>query len=198
MRFRIFIFFATCLVTAHNLYAGDEQWFTGNLILKSQTKLHGKISVRVDYNVVMFRQGDELIVYPAHKVESVSFYDKLLKQNRNFISMQEEIGAATHHQLYEVVLKGHVTVLRKQRVLWYTVHLDIPEQDYFVWNGDEMISIYRFKRKVFPGLVKASNGRMKSYMREHKLNPNRAADMIEILTHYNQQKLDENQLAMNE
>jgi hypothetical protein len=198
MRFQIFIFFTTCLVTAHNLYARDEQWFTGYVILKSQAKLHGKLLVRVDYNVVMFRQGDELVVYPAHKVESVTVYDQSLKHDRNFISIEEEVCVATLHQLYEVVLKGEVTVLRKERVLWYTVHLDIPEEDYFVWNSHEMISLYRFKRKVFPGIVKASHGSMKSYMRRHKLNPNRVDDMIEILAHYNQQKLDESQFAKNE
>jgi hypothetical protein len=199
MQLKYFIFFVMSLVMTHSLYAGEEeQWFRGTLILKSQTRLQGEISIRVDYDIVLFRMGDELMIYPAHKVHSANVYDESLKLNRNFISLQMEVGAASVHKLYEVLVEGPVSMLRKQRLLWYSIHLDIPEQDYYIWNENEMTSLYFFKKKKFPKLVKASDGDLKSFIRSQRLNPNRLEDMVEILKYYNKQQFSENQLAKRE
>lgn len=197
MYLRKSIFLVALLMLTHYLYAENGEWFPGYLYLKSQTKLQGEIWVRVDYNVVVFRRGGEMVVYPAYKVQSVSIYDESQEKNRNFISLQLEVGAATLHQLYEVALEGQITMLRKQRVLWYSIHLDVPEEDYFIWNNNEVVSLYYFRRKVFPKLLKSNPG-TKSFIRDHKLHPNRLEDMVEILTHYNQNALNENQLAKKE
>jgi hypothetical protein len=191
MRLKYFIFFVASLIMTHNLHAEEKEWFHGTLVLKSQTKIQGEISVRVDYDVVLLRLEGELMIYPAHKVQSVNVYDEELESNRNFISLQMEVGPATVHRLYEVVLDGQISILRKERILWYSVHLEIPEQDYFVWNENQMTSLYYFKKKNFPKLVKSSNGDLKSYMRSKRLNPNRLNDMVEILDYYNKQKLNE-------
>jgi hypothetical protein len=198
MQLKYLIFFVTSLVMTHSLYAGEEEWFRGTLVLKSQTRLQGEISVRVDYDIVLFRIGEELMIYPAYKVQSADVYDENLKLNRNFISLQMEVGPATVHRIYEVLVEGPVSVLRKERILWYSIHLEIPEQDYFVWNENQMTSLYYFKKKNFPKLVKSSNGDLKSFMRSHRLNPNRLDDMVEILTYYNKQQFSENQLAKRE
>lgn len=200
MRFRMFNLFMVSLVMTHVLYAQEKDtWYPGTLTLKSQTVLKGEISVRIDYNVVVLRKGQDLMVYPAHKVQSAVVYDKEEGKNRNFTSLQFAVGAATANNLYEIVVDGEISVLRKQRVLWYSVHLDKPEEDYFVWKENQLVSLYYFTRKEFPKLVKASNGEMKSYIKSHKLKPNRQHDMMEILSYYNEQRrLGESQLAMKE
>jgi hypothetical protein len=199
MRFRMYALFMMSLTMTHGLYGQEKDtWYPGTLTLKSQTVLKGEISVRVDYNVVFLRKDQDLVVYPAHKVQSVVVYDAEEKKNRSFTSLQFAVGAATANNLYEVVVDGEISVLRKQRVLWYSVHLEIPEEDYYVWRENQLVSLYHFTRKEFPRLVKASNGNMKFFMKSHKLNPKRMRDMIEILGYYNEQRLSESQLAMKE
>jgi hypothetical protein len=58
-----------------------------------------------------------------------------------------------------------------------------------------MTSLYEFKKKRLPKLVKATNGELKSFIRNNKLNPNRLDDMVNILDHYNKLRLSEAQLA---
>jgi hypothetical protein len=194
MRFQGY-FFVVLLLGLVMTVRAEEQWFTGTLTLKSQTKLKGELSIHVDHNVVVFRSGEELMVFPAHKVQSVTVYDEVLERHRNFTSIQTSVGAATLHQLYEIVLDGSIAIVKRDKIAWYSVHVEVPDQDYFVWSENQLLPIYQFKRKELPKLVRNSGGDLKSFIRDKKLKPGRLNDMMEIINHYNKLRLSDVHLA---
>lgn len=172
-----------------------EEWQQGALVLKSQKTLRGEIAIRYDYEVVLYRVADEVMVYPAHKIQSIYIYDEEAGNNRQFISLELSLGAATFHQFYEVVLNGDVSVLRRQRIVWYSLHLDTIDYDYYVKSKDEITSLHLFKRKVLPDLLRSSDGTLSSYIRDNRLSKHSLNDMIQIIDHFNQLQTNKDQLA---
>src|SRR5688572_9714007 len=114
MRGRLFLI-SVIFVASFSIRA--EEWYPGVVVLKSQKAIRGELSIRYDYEVVLFRVGRETMVFPAHKVQSFYIYDALKENNRQFISLQLSLGPATFHQFYEVILDGTVSVLRRQRTV---------------------------------------------------------------------------------
>jgi hypothetical protein len=189
---RLFLF---SFLLSGSLLAQAEDWYQGSLVLKSQETLKGEISIKYDYDVVLFRKGNELTVYPAHKVQSLYFYDDVTERNRQFVSLQLLFGAATLHQFYEVLLDGYVSVLRRQHIVWYSVHLDTIDYDYYVKKDDVLTVMYKFKRRVFPDLERSSREDLSAFIRKNKLSRTRLDDVIRIIDHFNQQYINKTPLA---
>jgi len=175
-----------------------EEWYPGVVVLKSQKAIRGELSIRYDYEVVLFRVGRETMVFPAHKVQSFYIYDEAKENNRQFISIQLSFGPATFHQFFEVILDGTVSVLRRQRTVWYSVYLETMEFDYYVRCNEDVTAIQKFKREVFPGLVESTSGALSSFVRQNKLKMYRLDDILLIIDHYNQQQVDKDALAKNQ
>lgn len=175
-----------------------KEWYPGVVVLKSQKAIRGELSIRYDYEVVLFRIGRETMVFPAHKVQSFYIYDAVKENNRQFISIQLSLGPATFHQFYEVILDGTVSVLRRQRTVWYSVYLETIDFDYYVRCDEAVTSIQKFRREVFPGLVDSTSGTLSSFVRENKLKMYRLEDVLLIIDHYNQRQVNKNAVAKNE
>jgi hypothetical protein len=175
-----------------------EEWYPGVVVLKSQKAIRGELAIRYDYEVVLFRVGREMMVFPAHKVQSFYIYDAVKENNRQFISIQLSLGPATFHQFYEVILDGTVSVLRRQRTMWYSVYLEAMDFDYYVRCDEAVTAIQKFRREVFPGLVESTSGALSSFVRENKLKMYRLDDVLLIIDHYNQQQVDKNAVAKNQ
>lgn len=194
MKLRLALF-TWCILTAVSLSA--EDWRQGAVVLKSNRELKGEISINYDHDVIVFRLANEVMVLPAHKVSSFYVYDQEAESNRQFISLPLEWGAATYHQFFELVLNGDVKILRRQRVVWYSIHIDDIEYDYYIKKDNSLTALSKFKRDVFPALL-ASSSDLSSYVREHKLRPVRLNDVMRIVDHYNQLQVNKNPLAKNQ
>jgi hypothetical protein len=195
MRLKYYLSIVLFLLCSSILYA--EDWYQGSLVLKSQETLKGEIAIHLDHDVVLYRKGDVFAVIPAHKVKSFYIYDEEQESNRQFISLQQTLGAATVHRLYEVLLDGHVKILRKQQTAWYSIHFDAIEFDYFIAKDDELTALHKFRRKVFPGMVRTSSDNFQTFIHKNKLSVHRLDDLIRIIDHYNQQYVSSDQLAKN-
>jgi hypothetical protein len=57
----VFIFF---LCISIDTYA--EDWRQGSIVLKGNRTLKGEIAVKFDYDVVLFRLANEVMVFAAH------------------------------------------------------------------------------------------------------------------------------------
>lgn len=191
---KAFIFFFIVIHLSMAVRADD--WYPGSLVLKSGKVLRGQISVNYEHDVVLFRLGHEDMVYPAHKVRSFSITDAQAEAKRSFISLQISIGAATTFRFYEIILEGKMSVLRRQRVVWYSVHLDEDTFDYFVHNGRDVTPMQIFKRKVLPGMLRASETQLATYVREQHLSKHRLPHLIRIINQYNTQ-VNKSPLARN-
>jgi hypothetical protein len=199
MRLRALILITSVLITSFifgSLQAQAEDWYQGALVLKSKETLKGEVAVRYDYDVVLFRSGNELTVYPAHKVHSFYIYDDVQERNRQYVSLHLTVGAAKMHQFYEVMLDGYVSVLRREHVVWYSVHLETVDYDYYVKKDDVLTIMYKFKRKVLPELERSSTESLTTYIRKNKLSRTRLDDVIRIIDRFNQQYVNKAPLAM--
>lgn len=183
MRSRAFIFFI--LAITFSLVARADDWYPGSMVLKSGKVLRGQISVNYEHDVVLFRLGNADMVYPAHKVRSFTIMDAAGEARRSFISLQLSIGPATMYRFYEIILNGNISVLRRQRVVWYSVHMDEETFDYFVHNGNEVTSLQIFKRKVLPVMLRAQETELASYVRQHHLSKHKLPHLIRIINYYN-------------
>lgn len=183
------------ILTAVSLYA--EDWFQGAVVLKSNRVLKGEISIKFDHDVIVFRLANEVMVLPAHKVSSFYIYDQEEESNRQYISLPLEWGAATYHQFFELILNGDVKILRRQRVVWYSIHIDDIEYDYYIKKDNALTALSKFKREVFPALLQSSSD-LSSYVREHKLRPIRLNDVVQIVDQYNQLQMNKNPIAKNQ
>jgi hypothetical protein len=188
--FVAFIFFSSLACCA-------DDWYAGSLVLRSGKVLRGEISVRYEYDVLLFRLGHEDMVYPAHKIHSFTISDDDAETRRSFVSLQLSIGPATVFRFYEVVLDGELSVLRRQRVVWYSIHLDEDTYDYFVKSGRDVTSIQMFKRKVLPGMLREPENKLSSYVRKYRLSKHKLPDLIRIINQHNMLQVNRAPLARN-
>jgi hypothetical protein len=188
------VFFLIILLYG-SLRAQAEDWYQGALVLKSKETLKGEIAVRHDYDVVLFRSGNALTVYPAYKVQSFYIYDDVMERNRQFVSLQLLRGAATHHQFFEVMLEGYVSVLRREHVVWYSVHLETVDYDYYIKKDDVLTLMYKFRRKVLPDLERSSREDLSAFIRKNRLSRTRPDHVIRIIDHFNQEYVGRMPLA---
>jgi hypothetical protein len=191
---RFFLF--TVLLFLGSLTTWAEDWYQGSVLLKSKETLKGEIAVRHDYDVVLFRNGNELTVYPAYKVQSFYIYDDVTERNRQFVSLQLLFGAATRHQFFEVMLDGYVSVLRREHIVWYSIHLETVDYDYYVKKDDVLTLMYKFKRKVLPDLQRSSREDLSAFIRKNRLSRSRPDHVIRIIDYFNQQYVNKAPLAM--
>lgn len=162
-----------------------EEWHHGFIILKSQKVLKGELSIQSDYDVVFFRNGDALMVYPAYKISSFQYHDGVENVDRKFVSIEHDLGTSIKNQIYEIVLDGKVSLLRRQKSVWYSIHLEFIEYDYFVKTEDEILPLNKFKRKVYPVLLESSSDKLKAFVSRYKLSPSRLHDIIKIIDYFN-------------
>lgn len=195
MNSRYSLLLCLLFITSAEIFADD--WHSGVVVLKNNKTLRGEIAIKYDHDVIFFRVASEMMVFPAHKIKSFYVYDDLEERNRQFVSFQLSFGAATYHQFYEVILDGDVSVVRKQRVIWYSIHLDEIEYDYFIKHNEQLTAINKFRRQVLPQLVRSSSGTIASFVSEHKLNPHKRADIILIIDYFNQLHTNRSPLAKN-
>lgn len=191
------ILFIFTLTIAFNLFADDEPtWYKGSIVLKSRQVLKGSLSVQTNHNVVLFKVGDEIAVYPAHKVQTVHYYDDEEDVNRKYIALQQTIGAQTMHRLFEVVVFGDVNVLRRQKILAYSIHYEVIDYDYFTWrNHEEIRPIKEFKRVVYPALLASNPEKIKGFVKQNRLSLKRTPHAIRIVEFYNEQNALQNTIA---
>lgn len=185
------------LFTILSFACSGRTWFKGSLTLRSESVLRGEISIQDGYDVVLFKIGDEIEVIPAFKIAFMNLFDEDEKIVRRFISLYVGIGPARAFQFFEVIVDGEISVLRKQLTAWYAVNRDITSYDYYILYNSQLLDITRFKRKVYPHIVKETDGALEQYIHERKLAQYKLDDVIAMIAFYNAYQADHLHLAKN-
>ena len=157
-------------------------------MLQSMKELSGQIAVNSAHDIVLFKTEaeGELTVLPSDRVTSIHFYDMDKNINRKFISIQDKTVAPANYRLYEVVIQGDVSVLRRPE--FDDPRDEVTSFDYFVrLREKEVVSLNLFRSKVYNELVRLSENRVSEYVSNNRLNPARAADVIRIIEFFNRQ-----------
>lgn len=171
------------LFTVGKLPAHDRAWYTGAIVLQTQEVLTGIIAVEPQHGIVLHRLGDQVTIYPAHRVQSIRFFDAPANINRQYISLSH--GAWKRYHLYEVVVKGPVHVLRRQKK---TISSENPDADsflYYIYTGSELVQLRSFRKQVYPALQREGGVQFSMFVLQQNLNPNDAAHAIRMVQYYN-------------
>lgn len=183
------------LFTVCKLSAKEMKWFAGSVVLETREVLVGEIAVETHHDLILFRADNQVHVLPAHKIESVQFYDGDENVNRKFVSVQETNLVWKVHRLYEVVVFGDVIVLRKEKTLTTSKKSDAHDFVYFIRYANETVDVKSFRTKVYPAIVKDGGPLLSMFMLDHRLNPNNASNAIQIIKYYNHLKSEDQALA---
>lgn len=186
------------IMTTLSFSSFGEEWFQGSVVLKSKSVLRGEISVKHGYDVVFFRVSDQVSVIPAFKIAYLNLYDEEMEAHRRFVSLNIGVGAGKSYQFFELLVDGEVSILRKQLTLWYSLHLDMTEYEYYVLYDQEINGLHKFRKKVYPTLLAKSGGALESYVQENKLSPKSLDDIVDMSAYYNAYINAEFQIAKNE
>jgi hypothetical protein len=177
---------------------GEIAWHQGSIVLSSDSVLTGKLSVEEKYDIVLFSCEGRVDVYPAHKVRSVFFYDTEENINRKFISIQQKQLQRSFFRLYEIVILGEISLLRRSIFEDKGSNADHDGNgfQYLVRYQNKLTSLKQFRSKIYPDIKISAINDFEQYVRRNRLNPNIAASAIRIIQYYNHQ-FAAHRLSMN-
>lgn len=163
----------------------DVVWYQGSVVMRNHAVITGSVAIDARHDLVLHKTGEQVNIYPAHKVMWLYFYDSAANINRRFMTWPVAAAVRTPSQLYEVVLQGDVMVLRRPRDEQTTAAID--GYHYYIKNNTGLLPLYNFKRKVYPQLLAETNGMLDAFRKERKLDPMQIADAIRLIEFYNRQ-----------
>lgn len=174
-------------------------WLEGSLVLNNGQVLVGEISVVALHNTVLFRSHDKVDVYPAYKISEVRFYDPSININRKFICIRTTNEMAWSSRLFEVVLSGEVQLIREELSddVDDSGNHDAAGFRYFVIYKGSLVSLKKFRSKVYPALRHSSVTGLSEYVRRNRLNPNNESNAVKIIDYYNHSARAVINVAMN-
>jgi hypothetical protein len=136
-------------------------------------------------DVVLVQHDATRTVYPSHKISSLYYYDASADINRRFVSLKEQSTLYNHYRLFEIVVQGEVSVLRKQKT-----RSDHPSDEldyiYYVSYKDELVLLSKFGKKIYPEL-KSSMSKLNEFVESNNLRDYDDANSIRIIDYYNRQ-----------
>jgi len=180
--------------TICKLSAQENTWHHGSVVLSSQEVRVGEICHQGMHDAILFRSNKQVSVLAAHKIQSVQYYDSQANINRKFISIRETNVVWRVHKLYEVVLQGEVSVLRKPKTRSTQLE-DTEDHIYYVRYQGKVVDLKSFRSKVYPILTRNGGPMLSVYKFDHHLNPNSPAEAIRIIQYYNTLMKEDQSLA---
>ncbi len=171
------------LFTVGKLIAQHHVWYDGVLVLQTQQVLTGALAIEPDHDIVLHKSGDHVDIYPAHRVQSLQFFEAKTNINRKYISLQ--YGTWRRHHLYEVVVKGTVRVVRRLKQRTSSTLSDADSFIYYIYTGTELVHLHSFRRQIYPTLQQGGGAQFSMFVLDQNLNPNEAAHAIRMVRYYN-------------
>lgn len=167
------------LLISFSVQASDLQWHAGSIVLADKTVHKGEVVVHGAFDLVLFRDASGVMVYPAHKISALYYFDVAANINRKYVSLATSVESK-HFAIFEIVLYGDIKVVRKVQSQRSDTSDDRQGYNYFIHFQNELISMNDFDKTVFP-LLSHDSPSLPGMVSEAKLNPSTAADVIPIL-----------------
>jgi hypothetical protein len=158
----------------------EEIWFCGVVVTAGEEVLQGELLFHPKNDMLVIRQQDQVKVLTSDLVKSFRYFDESANINRKFVSLTAE--GMDHPGIYELIIPGDISVLRKMKRSAGPSPSDQGGYRYFFYEHGKLQPIEKFTRRLYPSirmwLIKEE--------KEFHLNRNRMADAIRYIQLYNQ------------
>ncbi len=181
------LFFLCFVVTNTVISRAQVHWSQGVIVLKDEQVIVGEVQLHSD--VLLLKNHEATIVYPAHQVSSFRYYDAQANINRHYLSLSDPRFVFPVLRYFEVVTCGEIAVVRRDNYPLLNGGKDETDYVYFSLKEQELVSLKKFKTRMYEELLDRYPLLLKEYIVSQRLNPNRMGDAIRIIRFYNQQVL---------
>ncbi|HEX5171806.1 MAG TPA: hypothetical protein VFW11_21655 [Cyclobacteriaceae bacterium] len=169
-----------------SLYSKTLRWCEGVIVLNNSEVLAGDVVIEPSLDLVLFRSGEVRTFYPVSKINFVSLREEGVKYPRKFISLQCEEHGKTAFRLYEVILDGDLSVIRRPNGGSLPGTDEVYGYDYFIMDKATIISLSEFRKKIYPVIENYySEKKLTRFLSKEQLNPWSLSDAIKIINIYN-------------
>ncbi len=179
---KLFVIF--CLLIVNYSKAESPEWYSGVVVLKNKEILTGKVSVNQTHNLLLFQHGEKIMVYAAHKILSIRYFDEKANINRKFISIQRKKNQVNIHRLFELVLLGDISIIREPCSEFLYSEDEATGYRYYLRWREEIVPLRKFKSLFYSRLI-GSSELLAGFIHQNKLNANYTSDIIKILQFHN-------------
>jgi hypothetical protein len=124
--------------------------------------------------------------FPAAEINYINIHDNHVKVPRKFISLSSEERGRAVNKIYEVVLQGELSVIRKPRGGSLPDFDDVYSYEYFVMESSTVTKLADFRKTIYPIIEHHySPKQMMKFLNYENLNPWSPADAIKLIDIYN-------------
>lgn len=175
------------LALSMSVSAGKLVWHKGSVVLAAEDQvITGEISLEPAREVIFFRTGESVVTYPAHKIKSFRFYDSVAGFNRSFISLKENHGAVRRYHLYEYVVPGTFSVVKKVKsTLNKNDDKHSNDSNFYILHRKNLVGISKFRTHVYPEMLSSNHDEVLSYVHRNNLDLNLPGNVIMIIKFFN-------------
>lgn len=178
------LYICVLVVSFHYLKSQPLTWYEGVLVLSNNEILRGKFAIEQLHDIVLYQEDVGRAVFPAHKVRSLHFYDAKEDINRRFVSVRQNDVLNPWYHIYEVVVAGEVTVIRRKK-LNEKHATSAASFTYHIQYQDSVVPLEKFNKRIYPVLATSMGSCLEEYIRKNKLKTYRLANSIQIIEFYN-------------
>jgi hypothetical protein len=171
-------------------------WSEGAVLMETEQKHKGFVHYDPVQGVVLVKNKENVQAFTARQVTHFQFYDQQMKMQRRFISLdlKGDVGY-TGLTFYEVLIDGHISVLRKERKNanlhmmlstedpWYAKYAGCF--DYFAFKDGSLVNLKEFKSVIYPFMQKDNKTDLDSMVQNNRLNLNWIGHMLMVVEYYN-------------
>lgn len=175
--------------------AAVDKSVEGSIVLSSGEVKVGKLVLHLDHDVILFSEGDKRMVYAAHKIKAVYYYDEATNINRRLVSLKQHLGSRSMYRLFEVVLGGDVKVLRQQKYSLISAIANPLDYNYYVYQNETLIRLEDFRKEVYPRLNAQSGFCLDKFATENRIKATYPIREIAIIEYYNKLQKPEPAIA---
>ena len=206
--FFVILFFNLCNSAIVYSFTKNENFYEGEIELKSNEVKRGKFTIDFETDIVRFFNSNGTVdAYSAYNISSILFYDDLINQPRVFVSMNiSPTNENNGHFLYEIVKVGKMDILRRAEKninitkiatlpIGPRVHQFDKKFDYFIYFKGNLIPMKDFMNSVFPILSKEIENDLSLYAKKRNLDLRDKLQPLILIEYFNAISNDATRLA---
>jgi len=172
----------------------SEIWHNGQIITEAGDTLKGKVMYNLESDIIQYQTNKGTIeTLTARKVMYFEIFDEMVSRSRVFYSLPyDKTGSYETLVLFEVLVKGNLTLLSRERVEPYIPKGGSPKgstrrivYENFVLNENQSIMPLSTDKKEFIASMPGYQDRIKKYIKDNKLDIQQRSDLARIIALYN-------------